>query len=334
MNKLLIYFVIFSILAISCTNDFEVNAPPKDIPVVYGLLSKNDTNHYIRLERAFAQPGADAVRLAKDPDLLYYPNTVSVSLVDIIAPGNETKYNLTRIQGEQEGIIRQEGIFVSAPNYLYKLDGQTLNLNPDHTYRLEIDRGGGLPLVTAQTKVIGDMVLSAPNSNSGFISFDPKIPTFLSLRDEPKNASIFDFLFTIHVIERRIDNQQREQKTVQWLALSESPASTNVSVDGLDFFSFMAGSFDPDPNIVRRIAGIDLKVTAAGPELASFRNVLKANQGITGAEENIPSFTNLSEGLGLFTSSNFVEVKDLLLPANSLDSLIENRLTKNLNFIK
>ncbi len=332
--KGLLSILFLLIVSLSCNNDFEVNAPFKDIPVVHGILSKSDANHYIRLERAFAEPGVDAFQLAKDPDKLYYPETTTVRLIDIDGSGNEQQYDLVRVKGEDEGIYREEGVFVSAPNYLYKLQGDQIDLNPNHTYVLEIDRGGGLPLVTAQTKIVGDMVLSAPNQFSDFISFDPSIPTFLSLRDEPQNAKIFDFLFTIRVTERRTDNNETNEKVVEWLAISESPKSTNVQLDGIDFFSFMAGSFDANPLIVRRIAGIDLKVTAAGPDLKAFRDVLKANQGITGAEDNIPNYSNLSEGLGLFTSRNFVEVKDLFLPANSLDSLIKNSLTRDLNFVK
>ncbi len=329
-----LFFLFLFISVFSCTNDFEVNAPFKDIPVVYGILSRADSNHYIRIERAFAEPGKNALELAKDPDRLYYPPSVKVELVEIRGDETERRLPMERVNAEEHGIFRADGIFVNSPNYLYLLSGSDITLNPEYSYRLEIDRGDDLPLVTAETKIVSDLILSSPNPNSNFISFDPKIPTFLSLREEPTNAEIFDFLFTVHVAEKRIDSGTTSIKSAEWLALSESPMATNVRVDGLEFFAFMAGSFEADPNIVRRIAGIDLRITAAGSELRDFREVLKANQGITGAEENIPNYSNLSEGVGLFTSGNFVEIKDLFLPANSLDSLIHNKLTRGLNFVK
>ncbi|MCC7244082.1 MAG: hypothetical protein IT269_00265, partial [Saprospiraceae bacterium] len=52
MQKLL-FLPLLALLVASCSNDFDVAAPWKEIPVVYGLLSPQDTAHYIRIEKAF-----------------------------------------------------------------------------------------------------------------------------------------------------------------------------------------------------------------------------------------------------------------------------------------
>ena len=80
MKKLLLLLP-FGLLLSACSNDFEVTAPWKDIPVVYAILSPQDTAHYIRIEKAFIDPDKSALEIARIPDSLYYPeNAISVFL--------------------------------------------------------------------------------------------------------------------------------------------------------------------------------------------------------------------------------------------------------------
>jgi hypothetical protein len=85
---------------------------------------------------------------------------------------------------------------------------------------------------------------------------------------------------------------------------------------------------------MRRIfKGIDLQVRAGGLELYEFQRVQLANTGITSAGGDIPQYTNLSEGVGIFSSSNRHIRTDLELHEASLDSLRTGSLTKHLNFL-
>ncbi|KAA3638695.1 MAG: hypothetical protein DWQ02_04770, partial [Bacteroidetes bacterium] len=58
----------------ACTTDFQLEGEWKDIPVVYGFISVADTAHYIRVEKAFLEPGGDANQIAQIADSLYYDN--------------------------------------------------------------------------------------------------------------------------------------------------------------------------------------------------------------------------------------------------------------------
>ena len=61
MKKLMLLATTYMVaLFFSCSNDFEVNADWKDIPIVYGLLDIKDSAYYIRLEKAFLPDGEDA----------------------------------------------------------------------------------------------------------------------------------------------------------------------------------------------------------------------------------------------------------------------------------
>ena len=52
--KILTRFICFLLLAgflNSCSEDFQLTEPYKDIPVIYGLLNRADTAHYIRIHK-------------------------------------------------------------------------------------------------------------------------------------------------------------------------------------------------------------------------------------------------------------------------------------------
>ena len=52
-------FILFLGLS-ACSTDFQLEGEWSDIPVVYGFVSIQDTAHYIRVQRAFLEPGGNA----------------------------------------------------------------------------------------------------------------------------------------------------------------------------------------------------------------------------------------------------------------------------------
>ena len=58
----------------SCSEDFDIAAPYKDITVVYGLMNIGEPVQYIRIQKAFLDPNKSALEVAKIPDSNYYRN--------------------------------------------------------------------------------------------------------------------------------------------------------------------------------------------------------------------------------------------------------------------
>ncbi len=114
MKKLLLLLLLpLGLLLSACSNDFEVTAPWKEIPIVYGILSPQDTAHYLRIEKAFLDPNQSALEVAQIADSLYYPeNSITVWLVPTINPNN--RIQLQRVNGALEGYPRDPGVFAGA----------------------------------------------------------------------------------------------------------------------------------------------------------------------------------------------------------------------------
>lgn len=338
MNKNL-FFLFFSILIWggACSNDFDVAAPWKDIPIVYGLINIDEDVHYIRVEKAFLDPDADATILAQNADSLYYKN------VSVMLEVGDNTFDLERVDGTQlpDPILREDGVFATTPNYLYKIDKATLGLEADDVVNLVIDRENGLPLVTASTITQSKGVLKTPNPES---SNGPKLD-FTSIQPEEikwqshETASVFDVELFFNYVEYPAGQPDEfEVKSLPWIWVKgtraselEDGSSYSAEVEASQFYEFLANNIEADPDKVRIFQDILIRITAGGESLEKYVTVVQANTGITGSQEP-PTFTNLSEGQGVFSSVDILEVGGILLSNPTNDELRNNPLTAPLNF--
>jgi len=331
MKKTVFITLLSAVLfTISCSNDFEVAAPWKDIPVVYGLLDIQAPAHYIRVEKAFLDPNASALDLARIADSLYYDN-VTVQLERV---SNGQVFNLVKVDGNLEGLQREDGVFATAPNWLYKIDSAAISLVAGETIRLKVDRGDDLPTVTAQTVVLDQGRIRTPDPNTGArFNFDYNLDTKLSWSGDPA-AKIYDAKLYIRYAE--ISNGEVVEKTLEWqwargIRNENNAAEIIVLKQGREFYEVLKNNIPVQSGVSRIFQGIDVEIISGGAELERYVNVSLANTGITGSQE-IPTYTNLSEGRGVFSSINYLVSNNLLLTQRSRDSLENGFLTKDLNF--
>jgi hypothetical protein len=76
---------------------------------------------------------------------------------------------------------------------------------------------------------------------------------------------------------------------------------------------------------------VDVQIAGAGQELIDLLDIIRINAGIT-SSQSIPKYTNISEGLGIFSSRATALRPNLVLDGVALDSLRIGIHTKNLNF--
>lgn len=333
MKKTIFYFLLTSLFFVtSCSNDFDVTAEWKDIPVVYGTLSLQDEAHYIRVEKAFLDPKSSALDIARNPDSLYYANAT----VQLERVSNGQVFTLSRVDGNLEGLVREDGIFAESPNWLYKISSAAIELQGGEVIRLLIDRGNGLPVVTAQTIVQEEGVQRGPTPGSSFnfVGNDDTVVRWSS----PAEAKIFDVKLILRYVEVPKDNSGPPvEKSIEWQWAQGKrfeffEAQYTLSKPGTEFFEVLANSIPEDETLNRFFQGIDVEIISGGEALEKYINVALANSGITGSQE-IPSYTNLSEGLGIFSSINYLVTKNYLLTATTRDSLRNGSITGHLNFL-
>ncbi|MEL7021447.1 MAG: hypothetical protein AAGK47_07565 [Bacteroidota bacterium] len=328
---------LFSVLLLfSCSNEFELNAPPADVTVVYGFLNQDDPVHYIRVERGFISDELNGFQLAQNPDSLYYDNAV-VQLVRL-DKNNET-ITLERVDGNEVGVQREEGIFANSPNILYGFSLEDENkLEGGELVELRVILGEEKEVVTAQTTVIGaiDFQQGRPAETGVVFAYGQKTNFAWFARE---GGQLFDLVLDINIQELSDDNMEFTDRKLEWVVernvrrAEEDADVVRVNLDGELFYQFLKSELENEPRRKRFFRSIDVRVSAAGQELLDFTNVALANTGITSAQD-VPSYTNITggNGIGLLTSRKTVSTIISALDSATRDSLRTGIYTKDLNF--
>ncbi|MBX2874070.1 MAG: hypothetical protein KTR30_18275 [Saprospiraceae bacterium] len=317
----------------SCTTDFPTEAEWRDIPIVYGFLSTQDTAHYIRVEKAFLESGGNALDIAQIADSLYYDPSVTVSLEKI---NTGERFLMDRVDGTLEGYPREEGPFATTPNILYKILKTDLNLKSEDAIRLVIERGDDKAPVTAETLIIGELELleNLPREPINFGGYNSELRIGWEVSTA---ARLFDLRFLVHYRESDPDQPSNlVPKTLEFVlnrAIEREDESIRVSyfLRSGDFFQFLGGALPVLSAGFRVFDGIDIQLVAAGEEFLELTKIGQANLGITSANE-VPIYTNLSEGRGIFSSKATALREGLLLGPVSIDTLQNGAFTRDLGF--
>ena len=335
MKKLLFLFTIAFCLN-SCKNELVTIEGWKDIPVVYGLLSLNDTATYFRIEKAFVDATKTPNELAQLPDSLYYKDAT----VTLVRTRNNERFNLTQVNGNTEGYVRNDGIFAKAPNYLYKIKNSVLNMKADEEWRIEVLRKGeSKPIAKAVTKVIGIYDVTNPSTTPVFLRLDN---TFnITLETEEKTGKIYDIklLFNYDETDPTKPNSTLS-KQLKWAFTTSGLRRSSGNIPdpiitftrkGQDFYEFIGNNIPVTAGITRTFKSIDFEIYVGGQEFIDYINVGIANTGITGSQ-TIPTYTNIENGLGLLSSRNKTVKTGVKLSTDALELLKNSEFTKKLNF--
>lgn len=337
MKNLWLLGPLFGLIWSACSNEFEVAAPYQDIPVVYGIISPDDTAHYIRIERVFINPDESAYDVARIPDSIYYAeNAISVFLERV---SNGQRFQMSRIDGNLEGYVRESGTFAQTPNWLYKVKPAQPGgiVKEGEKYRLVIERADGRAPVTAETTVPNILNLAdpLPSAIPQNISIEGNGGTRVSWRTSP-SAVIFDVFLNIRY--RELSAAPTVFDTIRWRAATGVIREDNAQSGGLyigrtliyanDFYNTLLANIDPQANVQRYFNGIDIEIQGAGPEIVEYQKVAAINSGLTGAEISA-RYTNLSEGFGIFTAKKTWRFNDFTLHPSSLVALNADEARRN-----
>ncbi|MBK7288572.1 MAG: hypothetical protein IPI95_16735 [Flavobacteriales bacterium] len=100
---------------------------------------------------------------------------------------------------------------------------------------------------------------------------------------------------------------------------------------GESFFETVGQLTGDNPAATSRIyRGVDIIWAVAGPDLHLY---LQLNSPISGLVEDRPSYTNVANGFGLFTTRRFREIHKAYLGSTTVPELLEGQYTVGLGFV-
>lgn len=330
-----LFYILFSLLAItffSCSTDVDLNDDWQDNTIVFGLLNTTDTVHYIRIGKSFLGD-ENAYVMATHSDSIQYSDTLEVKVERWL--NNNLLETINFYATDPYEVLKDTGIFAADNYFVYK---STANLIPEGEYRLSIYIPSLDKTVRSSTYLIEKIDFKGYTSNLFFGKVHFASDDEIKLEwTTPKHARLFNVTLVFHYSE--VTNlKDTVKKSISW----SLQAKISISADGgenmkypitrVDFYKFVATKLDEIPVNVRRIAGkVDFILDIGSDDFKLYYDI---NQPATGIVQERPIFTNIDNGIGIFTSSYTKrEYWEKGLTAKSIDLLACGEYTGHLNFV-
>ncbi len=308
----------------SCDTDIEINAENLSVPIVYCVLDISDSVQYLKLNKTYLLEQA-ALEFPPHIDSTFFDGNIEIVLERWL--NNKPVEFIPFWPTEEQP--KDEGFFPGERNLVYRADTKVL---PDTKYHLNIYIQNREKIVHAETISVGNLrVIDPLNLPQRKISLNTGVN--YTTRWEPvNNAGIYQVIvkFKYHeVIDGNISPQFFE-----WPQSFTAP-STNVEyldkdISGSRFFYVLAEQIPVKSGLTREVEGLDVVIISGGLELKYY---IESTAPANGALMERPVYTNVENGIGIFSSVATKEIKGLVLASTTIDSIAYGQLTKELLFL-
>ena len=296
MKKIFIILSVIIIAFTSCETDFDVNAEWEETTVVYGLLDASTDTQYIKINKAYLGEG-DAMMMAEYSDSINFnPNDLEVKLHKL--GFNDTLISITL---DTTLIDKEDGLFAVDNNIIYRAVTPNGFFSNEKSYSITIKNLNSGNQVNSNTKVISNFSFANFNSAYKFGFYNPSQPDSSKFRsktiewDKVSNGVIYQLDIKFNYLENG------ELKYLIWSQplVSFTGIQMNTKLEGAKFFNYLINNLEDDVTVTREFINLDLIMTVGSEDLNTY---IKVNEPITGIVQQRPQFTNINNGIGIFSS--------------------------------
>jgi hypothetical protein len=334
----------------ACSEKFDVDAPYKNVTVVYGILNTKDTAHYIRIQKAFLDPNKNALTMATVADSLYYAQ-LTVVMKEFYNGVMTDSTPLTKVDLTNEGYPKDTGTFANSPSYAYKYKHALSSLK---TYRIVITNPISGEVDSSETSIItGDStVFNVPYFNKDYhnnpnFSFSVIYPVtqnmFVVTFPVPPSAKLFEGIWRFHWIDSNTVTLTSTPHYADFIfgndVYNGSNGYMSFTFPNQDFYYFLysAMGVPSSPQIQRYLTGCNLFLYAGSYDFYNYEVItLTQSGGLTG-DEIKPNWTNVKAStkeqnvIGLFTTRSYWKSPYPIYVDNAtLNALDTNSITQAL----
>lgn len=310
----------------SCDNELKVNADYKETMVVYGLLDYTQPQQFIKINKAYLSTQNSAYVDAQIADSLYLDSVVA-ELID--NNGNRTPLTKTNIAN------KEDGIFTNDVNYFYTTNTP---LNPTSTYHIEVKNPISENVVTSFTKLVYPPRVLQPISNPNLLWVINPNGTINFSFSSGINAAIYDVKvqFVYEEIQKS-DTNVRDTHYLDWFVMKNrelANAMGNIpiiqKIDGSLFYEYIGSKIKVDNTVWRKAISGGTIFYGGGEEINTYLSVSKPSIGVV---QKTTDYTNINNGIGIFSSRHIHTIKDIKFANTTKGHLRNDSRTSDLNFI-
>ena len=343
---------IFTVVLIaSCDNELDITADWNDVPVVYGILNSQDSNHYIKLNKVFLGQG-DVMSMAQEFDSIHY-NQDDIGLRLIEYSLQASKYiQLRTIEMEPSSdFIKPDGIFSHPDQVIYKTSE---TINHERFYAAEVyDKRSDLVIAknSIPIDILSPLQVTKPNQ---FTPLNLVPLSYLSKAEwtSVEGGKLYELQIRFYYVEQQITNlSDTVHKYIDWIFPYRQSTNTSggesmsISIDPDQFLNFLAVNIEENPNVYRQVSGIlaaqttsgfsithacmDFSLLSAGEDLSTY---IMLNENSNSIVLDRPEYSNIENGIGILSSRSIDIVEGIKINNDSNDEIAFNPITKHLNF--
>lgn len=324
-----LYSLILSslVLITSCEDDIDFSGDHVETPVLFGLLDKSDSLHYVKITRTFGGSN-NALMVAQMEDSSYFQD-VDIVIEEWVPTGQSNIPTKIRTWTLRDTVLTNKapGAFYSPNQKVYYFKTNVFNplnnpvpndpnpmtaLKQEATYKLTATVNGGQIVVKGETKLVSAMSITSPtgNGNYSFVKMVGGVKQYNipSMKANLGNARVVDG--RIQFFFNEYFNGVPVEKSFIWKvgeATGDQLSGESVSfpANGETFYRMVAQNCTNDPTITKReMTAIRLIMTGGSEDLSKYILVNKPSSSLA---QNKPSFTNLTRTdggpvVGLFSS--------------------------------
>jgi hypothetical protein len=318
------------IFLISCEEDFNINAPYKDITLVFGLMDPGEDTIFLKINKAFLGDG-NVMEMAKIEDSSIYVTALQATIEEWDNGNFIRSYDLDTITLNN----KEEGIFYNPYQLIYYTPFEPVTTSQ---YRLKVNVNN--KEITATTYLVNDFSIKKPSAGSPFIQFKTGTDGTIEW-NSAKFGKRYETVIRINYKEVFVDNPDTVFKYIDWGMGTKKSISDNGDEDMIikysnnAFYSFLGNQVPyEDPSMEAKVKerftnNIDVIIAVAADDLNLYMEVNEPSNSII---QERPEFSNVTNGLGLF-SSRFKNSRTKKIHPETIQEIKTNPLTKDLKFV-
>jgi len=318
------YYLIFFFLIIfsSCETDFDVNANWQDVTIVYGLLDPNEEIQLVKINKAFLGDG-DAIQMASIADSTNYnPSNLRVKLYRVKELSFNQYDTLSSVILNDTIIDKDDGLFSTEDNIIYTFKKPASFYNINSLYILEILNLVTGHKVTSETEIINSFSFESLNSSFEWGFYNGDLPDSLRFRTKNVEWSYTNNgeIYQLDIIINYIENNDTLSLVWSQPLVEYSSGDMNLKIRGDQFFQFLTNNLSN--NTPKSFLNLDLLMIVGTDDLKTYINVNKPFSGIV---QERPVFSNINNGIGLFSSRyTYDDINGIELTNNTINYMIND----------
>ena len=293
----------------NCSTDFDMYGDYKDVTIVYGLADVSNDTTWVKITKAFTGPG-NALLIAQNPDSSNYPYKLDATIVgkkngvnlDPMVLDTITIHNkaITDTVIDNNGDTTILNPFYSPNQLMYYAVGE---LDRDAVYSLTINKKD--EVLTATTGVVDIFDVAKPRSRISFLEDQNSEIEWYST----DNGKRYEVSLRFNYSEYAPNYSDTLQKSINWfLGVVNSKTvdggeDLRKSYSGANFYKLLESEIEVIPNAERWADNVDITIACGSQELATYLDI---NSGGATLLEEVPAFSNVNGGTGIFASRHTI----------------------------